>query len=580
MSKKSTKNMNNGKPNKPNQTREDKPNGRKPNGRGSTQDRDKSGQNRNASVKKPHSPLIKDSSIQPGMLNTHNHYEYKLDTRGILDHASTYGFYYPNGKSFIPTTYLTKGAIDSKIGVPTVMACEYVPIPGYSDSATSAISIAAQQLFQHIRAALNKPLAGYQFADPVIAYQCFLSLVIQAQEMIRDVRVMNTWSTDNYAWPEQVMYAMGYDYGSIRDLRKNMANYIMEFDMAMYEASAIFLPMETDAVKKFTDMCANIWTDHASPKSQLYLYTTAGYYKFEETESQGSKAKFYKYDYEDRRHQPELFGVKLQHFRDCVEALRNSDSYNLLMSDLRTAYDGVKGYVFQSMPVGTGMQLSYSDIMLRQWQNTRTIPPCNLAGAYLDVTQNVPTNTLVIKPTIPAVADDEHKQGQAYNLIEKSVFPNGVLMNFSTTRPDNREVVDNLDGVTLWHYDVDTKKFEFYEGDYCWYIPLNFRMYYPTSDSSGNNHLENTALTSWEIQRAGDPWNYATFSILAFYDWHPIIEVGEYEPDMSAGKPSTATSITLVPLVDDENMSIMTTQQIRGVNKAAQLGIWKIDTNI
>lgn len=154
---------------------------------------------------------------------------------GIVSDAAQIATYEPIGSA-----RYTVNSNTGPVGVPTIMACHYLPIPGASADARSPLSTAGQVLFQQIKKVINKPVTGYQFADPMIQYICYISMAVLALEVKRDMAVMNTYSTINLGVPQAILRASGYNPQAIIDLRSNMADYRQQYNLVLNEMSAIF----------------------------------------------------------------------------------------------------------------------------------------------------------------------------------------------------------------------------------------------------------------------------------------------------------------------------------------------------
>lgn len=510
----------------------------------------------------------------------HNDPSWSKDQAGIVERCAKYGTYLANGRAWF---YKNE---TQNFGVPTALICEYIPYPGVSTGAQSAMSIAAQQLYQHVRKSLNKTLVGYQFADPFIAYIAFTSLVIQAEEMKRDFRIAYSWSSENYAWPDGILAALGYSRASAKDLKDNLAVYRERFNYLMNAASSIFLPMETNSLYKYEWMSQNLWGDKDSVKSQVYGYMSSGYYVYSETAEDGAEALWVQFDFNAKTTQNRLFDKKLQNFEACLSYLRDSDSYNVVMSDLRTAYSGVQGYVFGWMPDNDPMQIQYNDIMLRQFQNIRTLPtppPAYSASGTIKqqwndawtISQSVGDNTIKSHPEripISPNVEVEALRGVHNILFDDDEF----VVNWSSSAPSEDEVIENLDGVVLWRVGIyDTKPaISIDEGDSTNWIPIRF---VGTTPATTNGSYEHFHFTSYDL--ASDPASTVmstNFWQISMFDWFPFLYYGLY---IKVSGSDTARFNLLVPVVEDDVLGRITTQQIQQMNIGRQFAYWRVDGN-
>lgn len=540
--------------------------------------------NRNAK-----STFLMNSNTLHNVRRDHNDSEWFMDQRGMVEDAARYGTYQPVGRPWLRYGFPTENGTlpASNFSVPSALICEYVPIPGVSRSSTSAMSIAGQQVFQTIRRSLNKVLVGYQFADPMMGLTAFSSLVIMAREMIRDYKIANSWSSDNFAYPYGILHALGYNEASAHDLLDNMADYRNRFNTLMYEASSIFIPFETNQLLKYIWMSDGLWGDKDNPKAQVYGYMSMGYYTYEEQESEedpGSKAVFHYFGRDKKLETNALFHVKLVHFEECITKLRDSDSFNYMMSDLRTAFPDVSGYVFDSINETESMTIDYNDIMLRQFQNLRTLPPVehsstgerNALAARFNITQSVENNSILAHPSnIPADLSmiTQNYLEAGLEAIEDHYMPTSMLVNWSSSSPDHKEVIENTNGIVMWHYDSGDRGYDIEEGDISCYVPMMFHMVY-RDDTTTPDSWKSFEFTSWNFRTNADASGSmipSHFWLISMFDWFPILH--DVYVVVEEDKP---TYTAVYPLVEDDVLAPFTQHQLRALNQAEQYALWRV----
>lgn len=517
------------------------------------------------------------------------------DSAGIVESAARISTKLVEGFPYVPLTG-TGASVGDNTADPGVMVMDWIPCPGTSDNINSPLSISAQVLYQQIRKTLNKTLTGYQFADPLIAYICFLSMAAYAREIARDFKIMNTYSTLNMNFPRLLMRACGYSDAAITDFRSNYADYLDRYRMLMYDMSSIFMPIETNIMEKYKWLTDTVFVDHESTKGQIYMYRMSGVYQFDETTSdQGSMAKCIDVLKDDNANRSRKMLNKLNTLRDCIDKLRNSDSYNYMMSDMQKAFPDATTYSFQIPSREDILKPVYNEMMLEQFHNIETLPyGCDIGRstghlAQFDYTQDVAQNTLLCTPRIPLKKDVEHLDtDQVVSSMRYHLQPffdtYGHEVDFSTLDPDVDTVIDNLHGVLNYEFkpkiaDQDDPLILLSTPDsdsFSCVVYEKMVMFNNVSEVQGGVtkiEISPTELHTVQPVHVSDlitkMWKLSTF------DWHPgiyfitISDHGDVEPMTCTRKFWESNNWTLVPK-----------RTLSKLFSGEKFGLWKVPENV
>lgn len=376
--------------------------------------------------------------------------EWYKDTHGVVEDSARIATYYPIGIPNLP--YTSRGA-GTKYSEPVGISVGWLPLPAVSSDATSPISIAAQVIMQQIKKVLNKPVLGYQPADPVIAYIAFLSMVTLSNEIHRDYALMNAYSTENLAYPKGVLSLLGYNDKSILDLRNNMAEYRQRFNLTLYQMSSIFMPFETNILEKYKWLSSGIFRDHDNIKGQLYMYALDGVYQWDETSSdQGSQATFVEMSLDTRKSKDQLMKYKLDLLDQLVISLRSSDSWNAMVSDLQRAFPDAQTYSFPLIEENEMPNIYYNETMLEQFENLYTTPWIKYdvtTKSSLNVTQDVNNQAIICEPALtPASYADPESFKQFEDMLKP--YLGMQCFNFSKIEPSTDDIIENVVAKTIW----------------------------------------------------------------------------------------------------------------------------------
>lgn len=376
--------------------------------------------------------------------------EWYKDSHGVVEDSARIATYFPNGRANMP--YATNASA-RKYGEPVGICVSWIPLPAVSSDATSPISIAAQVIMQQIKKVLNKPVLGYQPADPIIAYIAFLSMVTLSNEIHRDYSLMNAYSTENLSYPKGVLSLLGYNDKSITDLRNNMAEYRQRFNLILYQMSSIFMPFETNILEKYKWLSSGIFRDHDNIKGQLYMYALDGVYEWDDTGSdQGSAARFIDISNTIRQDQDRLMNFKLEMLDHLVTSLRSSDSWNAMVADLQRAFPDAQTYSFPIMEENEMPNIYYNETMLEQFENLYTLPwieyDASSVGS-LSVRQDVNTQAILCSP---ALTPASYSTPEDFTKFENMLKPylGQQCFNFSKITPSTDDIIENVVAKTIW----------------------------------------------------------------------------------------------------------------------------------
>lgn len=513
-------------------------------------------------------PLVNKGKISPSMIDGKKQdWVWYLDKYKLVESAASIPTYLPAGKAYYPFSTNSQ----YKLGMPSALVIRYLPHPGSSSSSNSALSIAGQQIFQQIRKALNKPIQNYQFADPMIAYIVMCSAIILAEEMKREYGIMNSYSTANLAFPVGILKAFGYSEDSVTDFRNNMADYRRRYNILMNALSAIYMPIETNVSHRYRWMASNYWMDHDSPKAQVYAYLMGGYYTWEEDGENGSKAVFNDIDFSQQLGSSTLFSDKLDLLEQIITTLRNSDSFNYLMSDMERAFDGFETYKFEHLDEDYTCFPSYNDKILNQFQNNETLPALDFTDAdatdTLSYTQNVMDNTIISMPEVPLKYQLNLSDVVALNSFRNTY---GIWTNFLNQNPTTEDMIENTHGKMVWSTKgTDTKiSITMGEGSHSTEIYIDYIMVAPYTNADGVSGYQPTQIYSLNNNpnyTDGDTIN--TMVILSKFDWIPSFHF--------KFKNGLSDDFNLMPFAEDDCSIMIPKVSLINLFNAEQQGIWK-----
>nr|AVX53589.1 putative capsid [Marmot picobirnavirus] len=498
------------------------------------------------------------------------------DGRGIVDAtARGIGTYQPTGRpSFLPNIYNStdpKPDTTDNVAIPGVLITGYMPMPIISEDNMSAPSIAASVLFQQMRRKLNKTQVGYQPADPLIMYTCFTTIMGLVEELKREFGIMNTYCTVNQYWPRAVLGALGYSEQNVTELSRNMADYAAEFNTLMYKLASIIMPVETNIGIRYQWMGRSIWEDHDSPKAQIYMYQMDYGYEYVDTDENGSKAVMVKVPHNG-------FRSRMSFLARLIESLRNSDSYDAIVSDWENAFPDAKTYNWETLEVDYMVKPTINDDVLQQFQNNETLPKFSFEPGSCDITQNVLDSSLYCMPEF--IVEDYSAMAN-WNYIRTL---KGVGTNFQGTDVDENAIINNTHGKLLFNYDDtdDGYRLLLLPGSVTTEVYTRHSLLMNRRLTEGRQPIIALAKTDFNTWMTLDSSHLDTIAALTYYqmcDWAPVIY-----PCFKYGDGSDPESVKVIapelPYAEVDNWVEVPERALLKMNNAMQFALWRTPDEI
>lgn len=315
-------------------------------------------------------------------------------------------------------SYFDYGLADNQLVMPGVMTLPIVCNPGISDSTYSAITQCAELIRAKIQREINKN-PTYDRTDLMIVLQCLDSILYMYQYGLRAYQTANTYSTTNrYLW-KVTLAAQGFDPD---DVHAHMGDFKYNLlQLALRIENLFFIPYELPLFKRHQYMFKGIFSDGTAVKSQLYQFVPAGWYRWNEVDSeQGSLAEFRVHPHLDpysswTTGSQDLMKVNEYYeiMRDLIEQAANSTDFSNMMGDLAKAYGGISLGV-EKPDDGSVVTIDCQEEMLNQIQNATIMPYINGNASFdpttFNITQDVNRNCLIFRPLFPAA-----NAGSGYN---------------------------------------------------------------------------------------------------------------------------------------------------------------------
>lgn len=258
-----------------------------------------------------------------------------------------------------------------RVSVPGIMRIHTIPMLGYSRDGSSAVNLAAKNLYSWVRHA-NSGHSNYDSPDLMLYIAAMDSIYAFIWHLQRAYGTARVYSQKNRFIGDALLRSMGF---IPNELRQNLANFRAYINMLITKASAFCTPTTMSLFKRHTWMYSGVFKDEDVEKSQMYLYVPDYLYVYNENSGAGKldPLAIVARDVLDTNGaiQPanKFLDMWYSLGNQMINALVASEDINIMSGDIRKAYGeniwqiGLVPEDFITVPI-------YSEEILDQIHNT------------------------------------------------------------------------------------------------------------------------------------------------------------------------------------------------------------------
>lgn len=284
------------------------------------------------------------------------------------------------------TTSLDAGVnYNYAIGQPGIMTLDVIPVLGYSEDNTSAVNIAARNVYSFVRH-VNSGHANYDAPDLMLYMLALDSAYSFLCWMTRTYGYLMLYSMYNRYLPDALITANGVDAA---DLRNHITDLRAFINMYTVKLGSLVLPASMPITARHCWMYSGFYADSPNLKAQLYQYAPKGFYRYVELEGAG------KLVFEPLVANDEAGKQKLLKFSDItayatkmLNSIITSEDCAIMSGDILKAF-GPEGIIkLPYLEEAYVVLPTYSIEVLSQIQNA-TVLGGTIIPSDFDVTQSV-----------------------------------------------------------------------------------------------------------------------------------------------------------------------------------------------
>lgn len=445
--------------------------------------------------------------------------------------------------------------------VPGVMALQWVPTVGYSQSPTDPASQVARELYGKVREAYS----GKLYADPpdFLIYLMALDSAFSYIAMMKRIyRALIAFSPENFETPWRLLNALGFSKAQIQDLQANRKQF-MEFTNLLIQMSAkLKCPAVFDIFNRHYWLNDNVYGDDNSSNCQFYVFRQMGWYKFEMVDDPTGKVKvggltmqYPSYPQTGVAEAIYYFGVQL------VDALCASEDAYTISGYLARAYEGQPQFTIDLLTGTEEMEVFFEPEVLSQIENALPIPGGSaLQKLSNNISQDPSTNAIICDPSFSGNLPSYY-----------GWMKNFEVENFISIRADAPTVADNVIATRLkmqvQNIEITsaTQPIMAYDIRCGSEILTDIKLYYETELAGVvQEYQESIGRYINILPNLGENDGSETAVMAAFamqqWDWHPIIPVtywNQAEGDTSQFLVQLSGDIHNITVVSNEDLALL-----------------------
>lgn len=337
--------------------------------------------------KKPISGKAVDDSFRDLITNDPEFYNH---TPELVNISGSISFLTRAGEKITLNTNSTASPVSTV--PPGIMAMDIVTGPGWSEDGSSAVSIAATDIYSFVRHE-NSGAKNYDPVDLMIYILAMDEVYMWFEYAKRAYGAAFLYSSMNEYVPLPLLTAMGWNSG---DVVTNLAQFNAYLNIAVGKLNSLNVPQQYALIERHRRLYRGVYMDTSSGKSQIYVMRPLIRRIFNETSGAGAL-------------NAQLNGTGLtvtawfNAFNVMIDAIRNSEDCGTMSGDILKAYGTSNMITVDTVPITYGLEVVPDITLLRQFKNANPLNGLITTTALpdLNITQVAGINGyLVFKPRL------------------------------------------------------------------------------------------------------------------------------------------------------------------------------------
>lgn len=501
-----------------------------------------------------------------------NNWQFYAASEQIAKDIASIPFNYLNGTPFRLKSAEKGTAFEKESALPSVLTVDYSDSIGITSGGTSAINMAAVQLYTKIRQK-NSGAKNYEAADVMMYVLAMRSIYSHYFQIRKILGIVNLYDYYNHNMPDTLIRSMGIDPV---DLRGHISNYRGSLNLLARKINSFAVPKYFKVFMRSAFINSYIFGDSDSVRGQFYMFKNVVYYKWEGfTSATGTMLKAYKSAiYKLARAGQEVsIQTLFDELSSMIDAIFLDEDALTMSGDILKAFEGAELYKVVDTPDGFTTEILFDEDVLAQIENSVAALPSGIGDSAFD-TENKRIDILNLDIT-------QSNQLITYGpTINTTQWGNAHLCDIMTnfvfnSHKDNPDYKDCLE----WSRLMCPSRINFNDGSAQVIAApgLELVLGYTVWTIDNNRHVVGYHLGYWspiisnkenDVYGTGTNGSYdgaIAYTLLEAFDWRPFVY---YRRASRAG----VSAIELGALGDYKIATLLEEPVVKKINDAAIYG--------
>lgn len=310
--------------------------------------------------------------------------------------AATASVPYPNKPGMVVELATGSGDItlSGYYNIPGVMRIDWVPMLGYSETATDPISRIGTEMYDKVRNAFSGTLRA-DAPDYVMYIMALDSIYSYIENLKRIYGLVNSYTPDNYLVPYTVLNSLGVSQSLFNNLRTYKDRLYGGINDLIHQLDKFVCPAVFYVIDRHRWLNTRVYSDTESLQGQLFVFQQKTLYKFanvqtpQAVEAGGLVPVSLAYG--------SSVASMLTLGQSLIDALSSWDDVYTINGYLTRAFQDAPRFTMELMPYPYKTEIVYDETVLQQIENLRVIDTDSPT-----VSQNPMTNAVISKPIAAA----------------------------------------------------------------------------------------------------------------------------------------------------------------------------------
>lgn len=434
---------------------------------------------------------------------------------------------------------------------PGIMALDVYTGPGTSTDNSSAVNVAAKNIYSYIRHA-NSGHANYDAPDLMLYLLAADNAYMWYATLVRLYGTLMLYDANNRFFPEALVTAQGFNF---RDLNKHIADLRFIINKFVKQVGSLCVPKDMNIFARHAWLYSNYFYDAATPKSHIYLYRPAGFHLYNETSEAG------RLDWTPWDELPYGANSKMKNLnfeaivRVCdkfADRLMGSEDIGTMGGDILKAYGNENLFAMAMIPEDFTLLPTADDLhVLEQFHNATINGEIVTTENHLDITQDIKSGALLWLPLSNKIGSNEWEGDY--------IGGKRRILDMPISDPDPESVMEATRMMTMYTNDDNSPLLCGTEFVGMGHI---FSMEWTQGGPVVKDHPFSSAMKS----------DVTTLARLTMFKWHP--NVISATPQGPADKPVVVTGIGL--WFELNNYTVLDKEALKKMHQVAQLSLWDV----